>query len=398
MRAQVTTGVDGDRLQFVERLRPNFTAELTERFVLSATVEVALTQGRSLQKEVERTFTASPLGPLLEDAGCVWPRDSNNILSVSFASDYLSVDRLFVDAYLPWADVRAGRQAINWGSAFLVNPTDPFPEVLLLDPWRPRAGVNALRATIPAGEQLEMQAVVGSNDDFTAMRAAARASLTVDVTDFSLIGAWRQETGDGIIGADIRGTLGVGFWLEAALHLDRDPFEEIAVGIDYSFSVLERLLLNAQYYRNGIGTPDLAESGAASNLTDAVHLPDCKVDVFGPAQVDGSPEDRFRPRFRGRDYVMLSAQLGIIPEVSASALWVQNLGDGTAVAVPVVTVAPTGWLEVSAVAQVPLSVWGDGGELRQSEEHLRIDFGAGQVDLTGLVPSATFIVWSRLNF
>ena len=287
---------------------------------------------------------------------------------------------------------------MNWGSAFLVNPTDPFPEVLLLDPWRPRAGVNALRATVPLGERGEVQAVLGSNDPLTAVRAAGRASLTFGVTDFALVGAWRQETQDGIIGADIRGTYGVGFWVEAALHLEGDPYEEAAVGIDYSFSVLERLVVTAQYYRNGNGSAQLAATRAVTNLTDAVRLPDCDRDLFGTPPDDTGDDDRFAPRFQGRDYAMLSIQLGITPEVSASVLWVQNLGDGTALTVPVVTVAPTGWLEVSAVAQVPLSVWGRGGELRPSDDDLTFELPVGSVDLTGLVPSATLVVWSRLSF
>ena len=292
------------------RLRPDFTAELTERLALSATLEVGLTQGRSLQREVERAVTASPLGPLLEEAQCVWPQEGNRTLSISSAGDYLSVDRLYLDAYLPWADVRVGRQAINWGSAFVVNPTDPFPEVLLLDPWRPRAGVNAVRATVPVGESLQIQAVVGSNDDSTAVRTAGRASLTVGVTDLSWVGAWRQETGDGIIGADVRGTLGVGFWLEAALHLDSQSFEEIAVGVDYSFPVLERLLVILQYYRNGNGASELSGAQTASNLTGAVQLPDC--DLFALPLDNDRADDRFAPRFQGRDYGMLSVQLGII--------------------------------------------------------------------------------------
>jgi hypothetical protein len=152
VRAQVSTGVDGFPALFVQRVRPELQAPLAERLMLVSTVELGLAQGRYMQDELQRTLEDSDLGPLLEVAGCTWPQEENQWLHVSSAADYLSVERLYLDAYLPRVDLRVGRQALNWGSAFLVNPTDPFPEVLLLEPWRPRRGVNAVRSTVPIGQ------------------------------------------------------------------------------------------------------------------------------------------------------------------------------------------------------------------------------------------------------
>jgi hypothetical protein len=323
---------------------------------------------------------------LLEASGCTFPEPDNEVLGISEAGDYLTVERLYLDLYLPWADFRLGRQAVQWGSALMVNPTDPFPEVLLTEPWRFRAGVNALRATFPVGESHDIGLIVGANDDFTAARVAARARMGFESVDVAVLGAWRQEAGDGFVGVDVRGTLEVGYWLEGAVFIDEelDVHEEIAVGIDYSFPVLDSLVIALQYYRNGGGARDVGLPVAAA----------------GPSCVPGfaAEPDPFAPFFRGTDYGMLSVMLAAIPELSVSALWVQSFSDGSGLVVPTVTAFPTGWLEIALAAQVPFTITGDGGELNPSDDELVVGAGPATVELSGLVPAATLSLWTRVHF
>ena len=405
LRAQYSAGVAGTPVFFIERVRPTLDAELGERLAMSVTVEAALTQGRRTQAELQRTLEESDLGPLLDQAQCTWPTEDNELLGVSAASDYLWVDRLYVDAYLPAADLRIGRQALNWGSAFMVNPTDPFPQVLLLEPWRPRAGVNAARASIPVGDAHRLQLVAGSDDTFQSPRLAARGTANLLETDWSLVGAWRPEASDGLVGVDIKGTLGVGFWGEGAWHVrEQDPYGEAAVGVDYSFPVLDSLLVTAQYYRNGRDST----ASTTTSLTGSIEPPDCAAGdtsaLFGTDAADSAGADPFAPFFTGGQYVMASVGLGVSPLVSASGLFVQNLDDGSGLVFPTVAVAPTGWLEVSAAAQVPVRTWGNGGELSPADRDLvlRQETVPGAeplvVDFTGLVPDATFILWTRASF
>lgn len=390
-------GVEGTPVEAVERLRPELAHPLSDRVLVASTVSLALTQGRSLQEELERTLEASDLGPVLESMDCAWPQETNPSLRISELSDYLSVERLYLDAYLPHADLRLGRQAINWGSALMINPTDPFPQVLLTEPWAERSGVNALRATVPVGQQHQVQAVVGTDDVFQDPRFAGRGTANLLGTDVSLVGAWQPDVDRTLVGLDLRGTLGVGFWLEGALHLDTtgetDPYEELAVGVDYSFPVLDALVVQAQYYRNGNGSQDAVPM--ASSLEGTVEGPTCG----GVALFDGAvASDPFAPVFTGTDYGLLSASLSINPSWSTSLLAFQNLGDGSALAVPMVSTYPRGWLELALAAQVPFSTWGDGGELHPSSQDLLLDTALGSADLSGLVPDATLIAWSRFSF
>ena len=149
---QVPIGVSGAPLTVVERARPTFSAELGDRAALVTTVDVALVQGRDNTSELERLVDEAGLSPTFQAAGQSWPTYENEVLRIDRFQDAAIVDRLYLDLYRPKVDIRIGRQALNWGSAFMVNPTDPFPQVILTEPWRNRTGVNAARFTVPFGD------------------------------------------------------------------------------------------------------------------------------------------------------------------------------------------------------------------------------------------------------
>ncbi len=400
LRGQVEFGVDGDVWLLAERFRPEVRVPLSERVVFSLTVEAMLRQGRHLGREIERALSDSDLAPALEAGCCRFPTHENDFLRISRAGDYLAVERLFLDVYLPWLDLRVGRQAVNWGSALLVNPTDPFPEVLLTEPWRFRSGVNAVTATAPVGDRHDVRVVVGSDDAFTAVRAAARGRMNFGTTDIALVGAYRQETLDGLAGLDIRGTLGIGFWLEAAVVFNAErAHEQVTVGADYSFPVLDSLQMSLQYYRNGRGTAR-TRGGALTGGHTAALLPVCAGD--GPFPRAHGQSDPFAPVFTGTDYGLLSIALAALPELNISLLWLQNLRDGTALLVPTVVTHPFGRLEVALSAQIPIALWGGGGELRPraGDTALQVPWQDDIVTVTldGLVPSATLALWARYHF
>ncbi|MBI3183213.1 MAG: hypothetical protein HYZ28_13835 [Myxococcales bacterium] len=398
VRASLYPGAAGTKWQLLERVRPTLEAELHERVKLVATVEAALAQGRDLSEELERTLGGSELGPLLELAGCQWPAFRNAALRVSGSGDYLDVDRLYLDTYLGELDLRVGRQALNWGSAQFFNPTDPFPEVLLAEPWRPRRGVNAVRAHVPFGELRDFTAVVAVNDALDELRAAGRLRLNFSGTDLALLGAWRGRE-RGLVGLDLRGTFGVGWWVEAAYLFGAPAHEELAVGIDYSIPLLERATAFAQYYRNGAGSAEPGFTGRSGGLSAAV-APTC---ARGESPLGGAAErDPFAPFTFGRDYLVVGAMLGILPELSASLAGLQNLNDGSGVVVPTVSYNALDWLDLSLSAQVPFSWGAGGGEFDPRPEDMVIRVPAPgrplTADLSGLVPDATITFWSRASF
>jgi hypothetical protein len=401
VRAALSPGASGRQWQLVERVRPTLESELASRVKLVATIEAGLVQGRNPSAELERTLRASDLGPLLEKAQCRWPRYENGPLRVDDADDYLDVDRLYLDLYAGALDLRVGRQALNWGSAQFFNPTDPFPEVLLAEPWRPRRGVNAARMNLPVGESRDLSAVVAINDALDQLRAAARARQRWAGTDIALVGAWRGDAGTGLVGLDLRGTLGVGWWIEGAYLFGDGDHPEVAAGIDYSWPLLERLLLFAQYYRNGAGATDPSAYQRAASLP-GVSGPECGGGIL-PTFAPGQRRDPFAPFTLARDYLLLGGLLSILPELNANLGFLQNLNDGSAVAIPTVNYALLDWLELALSAQVPLAVWGRGGELKPRPEDLQLQvplpgLDPAMADLSGLVPAAVLTFWTRVSY
>lgn len=408
-RVSVMPGVSGKAGTMSERLRPRFQASLHPRVRLYAELELAFAQGRDIQEEFQRIVDESDFAPILEIANCQWPAPrKNKVLHIDRFSELASIERLYLDLYMPGVDLRVGRQALFWGSAMMVNPTDPFPELLVAQPWRPRRGTNAIRATFAFVEDLDLTAVLATSDLFDSVRAAGRLRARMEGTDIALVGAYRGDDDDGLIGVDLRGTLGVGWWLEASVHLGDTKYEQIAAGLDYSFPVLDGLVVMAQYYRNGGG------GGGRGAITDAVEPPTCDLPEgsslpeggLGDLMGGGAMEDPkvFAPLLTGKNYLMVAVSEAFLPELSVSITALQNLDDGTGFLVPTVSTRPTGWLELSASAQIPYSWKPEGGEFRPADEDLQITqdlgplLGTPTLDLRGLVPRATLTFWTRVSF
>lgn len=412
VRGSWTAGVAGPAWQIVERIRPTLELELHPRLTLSSTLEISALQGRTLTRSLEAVVDEATLDldatvrqairDTLDD--CLRPPGLDQPWRA--LGQHLQLDRLHLDVYLPGIDLRVGRQALQWGSGLLINPTDPMPEVLFTEPWRPRRGVNAVRATVPIGEVHQVQAVVSVDDRFRYVRAAARGTLNAGGADLSLVGAYRGDANNGLIGLDLRGAWAVGVWVEAALHLGaggygEGVYEEFTVGLDYVAPVLERIVIAGQYYRTGRRSTGLPALTGALPL----HGEDC---AWAPDPADLPVTDPFASPLTGNDYLLLSVLAGLVPELSIGVVGLQNLGDGSGVVVPTVTTRPTEWLSIALSAQLPYQAWGEGGEFRPTEDQLRGWLAASGVaggallaldpELGGLVPDASVALWARANF
>jgi len=397
LRATSLVGVEGEAWQLVERIRPRFRAEPDERWTIFAELEVSFQQGRRLDNELRRIIEASELGPVLESNGYVWPEYENETLAISQLEDYLEVARLYVDWYHPDFDLRVGRQSIYWGSAAFLNPTDPFPELLIAEPWRPRRGMNAARLNLPLSERVDLTLVTGSNDSFTTLRAASRLRATIGEADLSLVAAYRGDDKDGLIGLDLRGTFGVGYWVESALWSTDWKTFDLAIGFDYSVhGVFEGLIVMGQLLYNGRGTKDaggltLPASSPISELTPTT-------------SVEGDDMPTFGPILRGKYYAMGSLTLALSLDLSLGFTKLMNLDDRTGFVVPNLSYRANDWLELSLTAQIPWQVDDEGGEFYLSDESMTVAVPGGgdgtgpEVDLSGLRPDASVTLWCRMSY
>lgn len=411
VRGSFLVGVEeGVPWALTERVRPSFSIRPTERVSATAVVEAQLNQGRDNTEVLVDYLESSPAAPYLTDGCDYYPDPQNDVVS-----DYLSVERLFVDFDLPALDLRIGRQGVNWGSGLVYNPTDLYREVLATEPWREREGVNAVKATVPFGGRHQVQALLAADDDLSHLwsgdedlelddlpfSGALRLTLNAADTDFSVVGYGRTD-GDWFAGVDFRGTLGVGWWLtggfngrknedEIAMEVDEvgawtggAGSPEVVVGVDYSFPVLEMFYVAAEYRYDGSGAAP--EDYDYTSRTMAVDLP------YVCSFLDTPDETR---ETLGVHYADAVLQLGFTRDLSLQTVGIVNLLDGTGLLVPTVGYNIGQRVKANVGAQVP---FGDDGEFRPTDDNLKVVNNTFTLDFSGLLFDASLLAWVRYSF
>ena len=185
--------------------------------------------------------------------------------SVSSVGIYHNLDRASVQFSTDFADFSIGRDAIAWGNARIVNPTDIIAPYTYdqLD-TEDRIGVDAVRVRIPIGIMGEIDTgyIFGSNFGFDKSALFLRTQLNAVETDFSMLLLGFQR--DLLMGFDVaRGIGGAGFWLETAYvsteffdneSATSDNYLRTSIGLDYSFGGETYTFI--EYHFNGAGATD----------------------------------------------------------------------------------------------------------------------------------------------
>ena len=189
----------------------------------------------------------------------IYPRADASVGSVGI---YHNLDRASVQFSTDFADFSIGRDAIAWGSARIINPTDVVAPYTYdqLD-TEDRVGVDAVRLRIPVGVMGEVDTgyIFGNAFDFDKSAIFLRTQLNAAETDFSILLLEFQK--DLLVGLDVaRGIGGAGFWLETA-YVFTEPFDDASnasagylrtsIGLDYSFG--GETYAFAEYHFNSAG-------------------------------------------------------------------------------------------------------------------------------------------------
>ena len=180
--------------------------------------------------------------------------------SIGSVGVFQNLDGVNVTARLSFADVIVGRQAIAWGSARVVNPTDviaPFTYSELDTEDRP--GVDAVRVRVPIGALSEVDVGYVFGRNFAVDRSAffVRSQFNAAETDLSpLLVRFREQL---LLGIDVaRGIGSVGAWIEGTrvftMGRDASDYFRVSTGIDYSFGGETYGFI--EYHFNGAGVRD----------------------------------------------------------------------------------------------------------------------------------------------
>ena len=183
---------------------------------------------------------------------------------VNLGSGDFELDRAFFDVELGEWDLRVGRQAINFGQAQIWNPVDLVDSNSPLDFDVVKEGVDAVRASWAVSSTSSVQGLVAFPDGGTL--ALMRGEVLAGSADFGLLAAVDARTDELVLGFDVKGDWGVGYWVESAFHdlEEGEDFLQVVAGIDYSFAVQDQLFLALQYYRDESGGTGVVDYDYAS--------------------------------------------------------------------------------------------------------------------------------------
>jgi len=239
------------------------------------------------------------------------------------ASVRQNLDRLQATIRFRFADLYIGRQAIAWGSARVVNPTDVLTPFAYTDlDVEDRTGVDAIRLRAPLGSLGELDAgyVFGHDFDYSLSAVFLRGKVNFWKTDLALMAVDFQE--NLLAGIDItRGIGGAGFYLEAG-------------------QVFAGLVGNGtrrpedDYFRASLGTDYTLRNGTYLFLE--YHFNEC-----GSSRTQDYPRLWARTAYRegavyllGRHYLAGGLTRSVTPLVTVGIQSLVNLGDGSFFVVP----------------------------------------------------------------
>ena len=167
---------------------------------------------------------------------------------------YQNLDRLNLQIRFDSGDLTLGRQAITFGSARFINPSDvllPFDIRTFNKEYR--SGVDAIRYQMPVGNLGEVDTGLVFGQDARSEQSAAyfnlRAHLgTVDIQNL-LLRFSRQN----LFALGLETNIGdAGFWLESARVWGESNYTRSSVGLDYSFG--ENTFMQAEYHYNSLSS------------------------------------------------------------------------------------------------------------------------------------------------
>lgn len=164
------------------------------------------------------------------------------------------LDRLYVRFSLPRADVRLGKQYVNWGIGYAWDPTDAFNPPDPADPERVRPGIVAAVVDVPTGP-LDYWSLAVAEGKYGVRRRGHSAGY-----DWSWIAV--LDRGDVIVGADLKGDMLVGWHLAAAYRRHgsssataaAESSWQMLLGADYSWYG-GKLVWLGEYFLAGDGGP-----------------------------------------------------------------------------------------------------------------------------------------------
>ncbi len=220
-----------------------------------------------------------------------------------------NLDRFNLTLSLPKGVLILGRQAISHGSARFFNPTDIFAPLTPYSTYTEyKAGVDALRLSLPFGENVEMEVFgVGQEDGLEEGILLGRGHFLLPGVDLSFLAG--VSYGEPTLALDLSGDLGGAGWYAEAITRpggEKDGNFRATAGLQYHFAFgLDAL---AEVHYNGLGENDVDHFSAVYQTLEWRHHV-----IF----------------LLGQWFSVVSLDHVLHPLLHANLLWLQSYTDGS---------------------------------------------------------------------
>lgn len=171
------------------------------------------------------------------------------LFSVGTAPVIFDMRKLYLEFYLPFADIALGRQIVNFGQGTVFSPIDAFSMVQISDLNLRRGGSDVAKIRIPFGTLSGMDCIVEAPFADSEHSSAIKAFTTLAGWDVSLVGLYRHKSEEVVVGTAFKGDAVVGIHGEVVEHFvdgTDDQYTEVMIGTDYS--VKNIWFFDAEYY------------------------------------------------------------------------------------------------------------------------------------------------------
>lgn len=184
-----------------------------------------------------------------------------------------NIDRLNLQQHFDEADLTIGRQAMSFGSARFINPTDiflPFQIQTLNQEYR--IGIDAIRYQYYQSELVTWDTGLIIGEDAKTENNAAFIRNTFSFSGTQWEWMWIHLDHADVAGFGFQRSLGdMGVWFETAnSQLKTDNYWRLSVGVDYAFN--EELLGMVEYHFNGAGADDPSQYISTGQINQSNHL------------------------------------------------------------------------------------------------------------------------------
>jgi len=177
----------------------------------------------------------------------------NNESNVNKTIVFHNLDRLNVQLQLKAGDLTIGRQAITFGSARIINPSDVFlPFNFRVRNTEYRTGIDAIRFQKPLGELSELDMGIVLSKDAKIENSAVFVQWLGNLSGNDIQVTAMQFSKQKLLGLGYQGALGaIGTWLEVAYVKGNADYYRLSLGFDYAFT--ENTFFMLEYHNNGAG-------------------------------------------------------------------------------------------------------------------------------------------------